>query len=71
MDDEQLQEESAQQPVKRFIVKVLVQLGQVQTVVEVFPVGVDQQDALQQIPELVQAFIKMQPLEMVEVINAS
>jgi len=55
------------QPVKRFIVKVLVQLGQTQTVVEVFPVGVDQQDALQQVPELVQAFIKMQPLEMVEV----
>jgi hypothetical protein len=66
-NEEQLQEESAKQPVRRFIVKVLVQLGQTQTVVEVFPVGVDQQDALQQVPELVQAFIKMQPLEMAEV----
>ena len=66
-NEEQLQEESAEQPVKRFIVKVLVQLGQAQTVVEVFPVGVDQRDALQQVPELVQAFIKMQPLEMMEV----
>jgi hypothetical protein len=59
--------EGAEQPVKRFLVKVLVQLGQTQTVVEVFPVGVDQQDALQQLPELLHAFIKMQPLEMMEV----
>lgn len=62
--------EENNQPVKRYVVRVMVQLGQVQTVVDVFPVGVDQQDAISQVPDLVQAFIKMQPLEIQEMQNA-